>query len=56
MEKFGYIEYNMPKELAAAYLKGRKGEEVKKNPNEFLCRVVDREFGLKGKCVKVHVI
>ena len=49
------IEYKMPEELAKELLKKRKGKEGvnKMKPNEYLCYVVNEEFGIKGNCIKV---
>lgn len=52
-QKAGAIEYKMPERMAQAYLKMRKGDDAKRNPQEYLCKVVNEEFGLKGYCVKV---
>lgn len=51
--KAGFIEYKMPEKMAQELLKGRKGEETKMRPNDYLCKVVNENFGLKGHCVKV---
>lgn len=53
MTKAGYIEYKMPELIAKEYLKARAGEDKKINANEYLCKIVDEEFGLLGKCVRV---
>ena len=52
-EKGGCIEYKMPEAMAREYLKNRKGEDAKMRPNDFLCKVVNENFGLKGNCVNV---
>lgn len=52
-KKAGSIEYKMPEKMAQTYLKMRKGDDAKRNPQEYLCKVVNEEFGLKGYCVKV---
>ena len=52
-EKAGCIEYKMPELMARELLKNRKGDEVKMRPNDFLCMVVNENFGLKGHCVNV---
>ena len=54
-KNYGSIEYKMPEELAKQLLKKRKGVEGvnKMKPNEYLCYVVNEEFGIKGNCVKV---
>ena len=51
--QIGDIEYKMTKEMADAYLKSRKGDDKKKHQQEYLCEVVNTEFGIKGTCVKV---
>ena len=53
MTTFGAVEYKMPIEMAKNLLKNRKGEDKKLRPNEFLCKVVNAEFGIKGTCVNV---
>lgn len=52
----GDIEYEMSKELAKNILNGRKGTEVNMHPQEFLCKVVNEEFGIKGNCTRVITI
>lgn len=52
-EKAGCIEYKMPELMARELLKNRKGDEAKMRPNDFLCMVVNENFGLKGHCVNV---
>jgi folylpolyglutamate synthase/dihydropteroate synthase len=47
------FKYEMPNEMAKSYLKERKGSDVKMDANDFLCKVVNDNFGLKGRCVKV---
>lgn len=49
----GYFEYKMTKDMADAYLKARKGDDKKKNPQDYLCQIVNEEFGAKGTCVRV---
>lgn len=51
--KAGYCEYKMPRAMAQQLLKNRKGEDAKMRPNDFLCKVVNENFGLKEYCVKV---
>jgi hypothetical protein len=53
VESIGNIEYKMEKAMADALLKARKGEDKKKHPQEYLCSVVNEQFGVKGNCVKV---
>lgn len=52
-EKAGFIEYKMPEVMARAYLNGRNAEEKKMRSNDFLCKIVNEEFGLKGYCTRV---
>lgn len=49
----GGIEYEMSKEMAKQILATRKGTDQNVHPQEFLCRVVNEEFGLKGNCTRV---
>ena len=51
--KAGFCEYKMPRAMAQQLLKNRKGEDAKMRPNDFLCKVVNENFGLKEYCVKV---
>lgn len=50
---YNEITYKMSKETAKIYLKSRKGNEAKINPNAFLCSIVNAEYGVKGTCVEV---
>lgn len=47
------IAYRMPAAVAKAYLKKRNETEKKVNNQEYLCMIVNNEYGLKGNCVKV---
>lgn len=51
--KPGSIVFKMTDTMAKELLKTRKGEELKMNPNDFLCKVVNENFGIKSNCVKV---
>lgn len=53
MNKIGNIEYKMPEVMAKTYLHNRKGEDKKKHPQEYLCEVVNNEFGILGTCTRV---
>lgn len=53
MNKAGSIEYKMSDAMARELLKTRKGEEIKMRPNDFLCKVVNEQFGLLGECKRV---
>jgi hypothetical protein len=50
---YNCIEYEMPKALAKEILATRKGADRNMRPQEFLCKVINEEFGIKGNCVKV---
>ena len=52
----GDIEYEMNKEMAKQILATRKGVDQNVLPQEFLCRVVNEEFGIKGNCVRVLTV
>ena len=52
----GEIAYEMSKTLAKEILATRKGADQNKDPQEFLCRVVDETFGLKGHCTQVFIV
>ena len=53
---YGEIEYEMPKELAKQILATRKGPFANMHPQEYLKKVVNEEFGLKGNCTNVIVL
>lgn len=46
-------KYKMSKVMAKDLLSNRKGEEAKMHPQDFLCKVVNEEYGLKGTCIEV---
>ena len=48
-----YYEYVMPKEMAKNLLDNRNGEEKKLNPHEYLVKIVNEQFGIRGTCVTV---
>ena len=47
------FEYNMTKEMAMELLKSRKGDEKKKDNQEYLVKVVNEQFGLRLPVTKV---
>lgn len=49
------FEYIMSKEMADFLLKQRKGEDKKSKQQEYLRKVVNTEFGIKGICSKVTI-
>lgn len=50
---YGNVEYRMTAEMAKEILKTRKGMDAKMHPQEYLCKVVNENFSIKGNCVKV---
>ena len=50
--KIGTCEYVMSAEMASMLLKDKP---KKLRPQEWLCYIVDNEFDLKGKCIKVTI-
>ena len=50
---YGPVEYRMSAVLAKDLLKSRKGADLKLRPQEYLCKYVNEECGLKGQCVVV---
>ena len=55
-EKVGNIEYLMPAAVAEDYLKTRKGEDKKLQPQDYLIKVVNEEYGLMYNCTKVTIM
>ena len=53
IQKPGRIDYKMPKTMAQELLKARKGGEMKMQPNDYLCKIVNENFGLMYNCVRV---
>ena len=53
---YGEIEYEMSKEMAKQILTTRKGTDQNVHPQEFLKRVVNEDFGLKGYCTNVIIL
>ena len=47
------VEYRMPVGVAKTLLVARKGEEKKMSPNDYLCKVVNECYGIKGHVVNV---
>lgn len=50
------VEYQMDAHVADSYLKARKGDDKKMRPNDYLCKVVNEEYNLRGYCVKVTTV
>ena len=53
---YGGIEYEMPAAMAKALLLERNGADKNMHPQEYLKKVVNETFGIKGYCVKVTTI
>jgi hypothetical protein len=49
------FEYTMSKTMADELLKARKGESRKMQPQEYLCKYVNEQFGLLYPVVGVHL-
>ena len=47
------FEYKITKEMAAELLKNRKGDEKKKDNQEYLVKVVNEQFGLRLPVTRV---
>ena len=54
-EKGGFVEYKMSETMAKDLLAQRKGDELKMRPVEYLCKIVNERFGLKGVCNNVII-
>ena len=52
-QRVGAVEYKMPREMANELLKNRKGTDIKMNPNDYLCKVINESFGLLRHCDNV---
>lgn len=50
---YGEVEYRMSAEMAQELLKSRKGEDAKMNPQDYLCKYVNENCGIKGDCTLV---
>lgn len=46
-------EYKMSPLCARDILKDRKGDDAKKDPQQYLCEYVTEQYGLLGTCIKV---
>lgn len=55
-KKAGAIEYQMSQKFADELLKTRKGQEKNMNPQDFLIKYVNDEYGLLYNCVRVTTI
>ena len=54
MQKFyKTVEYKMPIITAKSLLKSRNYIEEKMHPNDFLCKIVNEQYGILGRCTKV---
>ena len=47
------FEYNMSKEMAIELLKTRKGTDKNMNPQDYLVKIVNEQFGLRLPVTKV---
>lgn len=53
---YGEIEYEMTKTMAKELLNERKGADRNMHPQQYLQKVVNETFGLKGYCTNVITI
>lgn len=53
---YGGIEYEMPAQMAKTLLLERHGEDKNMNPQDYLKKIVNETFRIKGYCVKVTTI
>ena len=53
---YGNVEYQMSVNMANAILDNRNKADMKITPNEYLCKIVNQEFGIKGNCVNVILV
>ena len=47
------FEYKMSGQLVQTYLKMRKGKDKTADPQEYLCKIVNEEYGIKGTISRV---
>ena len=52
-EDIGCVEYKMPEAMAKEFLKNRSGDEKKMRPNDYLCKIVNETFCIRGRCINV---
>ena len=55
MENPTPIVYKMSRTMFNSIIKTRAGEDKKENPYSYAAKVVNQEFGLKGKVIRVIV-
>lgn len=53
MKNNNTFEYKMTPEMVQTYLKMRKGKDKTADIQEYLCKIVNEEYGIKGVCAKV---
>lgn len=54
--KPGGIEYKLSGVTADHLLKQRKGADLKMNPAEYLCKVINETYGLKEECISILLV
>lgn len=54
--KCGEIHYKMPAAMAAEYLRRKKKAGDRSNNNEYLCKIVNENYGLLHNCTKVIIV
>lgn len=54
-DKTGAVEYIMPRLMADELLNTRKGQDKNMDPQNFLVKVVNEDFGLLYNCTQVTI-
>ena len=54
-DKAGAVEYIMPRLMADELLNTRKGQDKNMDPQNFLVKVVNEDFGLLYNCTQVTI-
>ena len=49
-------KYVMPQAMVDFLMKQRKGDENKMNRDDYLKKVVNEQFGLRGTCTEISIV
>lgn len=55
MKNNQFLEYRMSKKMFNAMLADRSETEKKQNPKDYIAKVINEQFGLKGTVTNVSV-
>lgn len=55
MKSNNTLEYRMSKKMFNSILSGRSETEKKQNPKDYVAKVINEQFGLKGTVTNVSV-